>query len=164
MCIIEEKSLVEGEKNMDTYKTINDVLVHLFNEIWELEGKAIITEEYQDISNNDMHIIEAIGLGKGKNMSAIAKKLNITLGSLTTSMNSLVKKKYVVRIRSEEDRRVVYIRLTEKGERAYRHHEEFHTQMTQAVVDKLSEEEIPVLLKTLHGLSEFFRNYHEQQS
>ncbi|EEA82873.1 hypothetical protein CLONEX_01217, partial [[Clostridium] nexile DSM 1787] len=64
---------------------------HLFNEIWELEEKAIITEEYKDISNNDMHIIEAIGLGKGNNMSAIAKKLNITVGSLTTSMNSLVK-------------------------------------------------------------------------
>ena len=147
---------------MDTYKTINDVLVHLFHEIWELEGEAIITEEYRDISNNDMHIIEAIGLGEGKNMSAIAKKLNITVGSLTTSMNSLVNKKYAVRIRSEEDRRVVYIRLTEKGERAYHHHEDFHTQMTQAVVDKLTEEEMPVLLKTLNGLSEFFRNYHEQ--
>ena len=73
---------------MNAYETINDILVHLFNEIWELEEKAIITEEYKDISNNDMHIIEAIGLGKGNNMSAIAKKLNITVGSLTTSMNS----------------------------------------------------------------------------
>ena len=70
---------------MNAYETINDILVHLFNEIWELEEKAIITEEYKDISNNDMHIIEAIGLGKGNNMSAIAKKLNITVGSLTTS-------------------------------------------------------------------------------
>ena len=85
---------------MNAYETINDILVHLFNEIWELEEKAIITEEYKDISNNDMHIIEAIGLGKGNNMSAIAKKLNITVGSLTTSMNSLVNKKYAVRIRS----------------------------------------------------------------
>ena len=75
---------------MNAYETINDILVHLFNEIWELEEKAIITEEYKDISNNDMHIIEAIGLGKGNNMSAIAKNLNITVGSLTTSMISLV--------------------------------------------------------------------------
>ena len=52
--------------------------------------------------------------------------------------------------------RVVYIRLTKKGEKAYRHHEEFHTQMTQAVVDKLTEEEIPVLLKTLNGLFRVF--------
>ena len=102
---------------MDAYRAINEILVHLFNEIWELEGKAVITEEYKDITNNDMHIIEAVGLGEGNNMSAIAKKLKITVGSLTTSMNSLVNKKYVVRERSSQDRRVVNIRLTKKGER-----------------------------------------------
>ena len=134
---------------MNTYETINDILVHLFNEIWELEEKAIITEEFKDITNNDMHIIEAIGCGDGTPMSAIAKKMNVTAGTLTTSMN-----------RSEEDRRVVYIKLTEKGKRAYEHHAQFHHQMTDAVIKKLNEKEIPVLLKTLEGLSEFFRNYH----
>ena len=145
---------------MNTYETINDILVHLFNEIWELEEKAIITEEFKDITNNDMHIIEAIGLGEGSPMSASAKKMNVTAGTLTTSMNSLVNKKYAVRERSEEDRRVVYIKLTEKGKKAYEHHAQFHHQMTEAVIKKLNEEEIPVLLKTLEGLSEFFRNYH----
>ena len=29
---------------MTTFEKINDVLVHLFQEIWELEEKAIITE------------------------------------------------------------------------------------------------------------------------
>lgn len=144
---------------MDTYRAINDILVHLFNEIWELEEKAIITDEYKDITNNDMHIIEAIGLGEGNNMSTIARKLNITVGSLTTSMNSLVKKNYAERLRSEEDRRVVYIRLTEKGVRAYHHHEDFHKKMTEAVVAALDQEEITVLVKTLDSLAEFFRSY-----
>ena len=156
------KIVIEKRKrstDLDTYKAINDILVHLFNEIWELEEKAIITEEYKDITNNDMHIIEAIGLGEGNNMSTIAKKLNITVGSLTTSMNSLVKKKYTERIRSEEDRRVVYIRLTEKGIKAYHHHEEFHKKMTDAVVKALDQEEVPVLVKTLNSLAEFFRSY-----
>ena len=78
---------------MENREVINDVLVHLFNEIMELEEEAIITEEYKDITNNDMHIIEAVGLG-GNKMSDIAARLNITVGSLTTSMNSLVKKGY----------------------------------------------------------------------
>lgn len=99
-------------------EVINDVLVHLFNEIMELEEQAIITEEYKDITNNDMHIIEAVGLG-GNKMSDIAAKLNITVGSLTTSMNSLVKKGYATRERSEQDRRVVFIHLTLKGRKAY---------------------------------------------
>ena len=110
----------------EAYKAINDVLVNLINEIWELEEKAIITEEFKDLTNNDMHVIEAIGLGEGRNMSSIAKKLNITVGTLTTAVNSLVNKKYAVRRRSEEDRRVVFVSLTEKGERAYRHHEDYH--------------------------------------
>ena len=68
---------------MENREVINDVLVHLFNEIMELEEQAIITEEYKDITNNDMHIIEAVGLG-GNKMSDIAAKLNITVGSLTS--------------------------------------------------------------------------------
>ena len=78
---------------MDAYESINKILVHLFNDIWGLEEKAVITEEFKDLTNNDMHIIEAVGLGDGNNMSTIAKKLGITVGSLTTSMNSLVNKK-----------------------------------------------------------------------
>ena len=99
---------------MDAYNTINDILVHLFNEIWELEKKAIITEEFKDITNNDMHIIEAIGVSGKTTMSVVAKKMKITAGSLTTAVNGLVNKKYVMRARGEEDRRVVYIWLTEK--------------------------------------------------
>ena len=147
----------EGAVRMsDVYATINYVLVNLINEIWEVEGKAIITDEFKDITNNDMHVIEAIGLGEGNNMSTIAKKLNITVGSLTTAVNSLVKKGYVDRFRSKEDRRVVYVRLLEN---AYHHHEDYHKQMTQTIVDKLDESEIPVLLKTLDALTGFFTDY-----
>ena len=147
---------------MDAYKTINDILVHLINEIWELEGKAIITEEFKDITNTDMHIMEAIGLGEGNNMSSVAKKLNITVGTLTTAINNLVRKKYVEWYRSDEDRRVVIIKLTDKGIHAYHHHADYHHQMTQAILDKLTEDEIPVLMKTLDGLTEFFHGYSKQ--
>ena len=147
---------------MDNREVINDVLVNLFNEILRLEEEAIITDKYKDISNNDMHIIEAVGLGGG-NMSSIAAKLKITVGSLTTSMNSLVNKRYVERHRSEEDRRVVLVKLTEKGVKAYHHHEDYHRQMTQAILDKLDDTELPVLVKTLDALSEFFTGYSENK-
>lgn len=64
-----------------------------------------------------MHIIEAIGVSGKTTMSVVAKKMKITAGSLTTAVNGLVNKKYVMRARGEEDRRVVYIWLTEKGRR-----------------------------------------------
>lgn len=148
---------------MDIRQTVNDVLVNLFYQIWDLEEKAIITEEYKDLSVNDMHIIEAIGLGEGSNMSTIARRLNITVGSLTTSMNSIVNKQYAVRKRSVSDRRVVFIQLTEKGERAYHHHARFHASMAEAATRKLTEEEVPVMLKMLNSLTDFFYSYQDQK-
>ena len=146
---------------MDTYAALNDVLVNLFRDIMELEEQAIITQEYQDITNNDMHVIEAIGVKEPKNMSTIAKQLSVTVGTLTIAMNSLVKKGYVIRERGKEDRRVVYISLSEKGLRAYSHHEEFHRQMIEAVLENLTEDETESLVKALAKLERWFRRTEE---
>ena len=140
-------------------ETINTMLVKTFHEILELEEKAIITDEFSDISNNDMHIIEAIGLGEGARMSVVAKRLNITVGSLTTSMNSLVNKGYVARSRSEKDRRVVNVYLLEKGIAAYKHHEEFHEKMLDAIMETLSPEELVVWAKSCDRLTHFLKSY-----
>ena len=143
---------------MDTYGTLNEVLVRLFRDIMDIEQQAIITQEFNNITNNDMHVIEAIGIGKPKNMSSIARELSVTVGTLTIAMNSLVKKGYVTRQRGKEDRRVVYISLSEKGIVAYEHHGEFHQKMIDSVVSGLSENEVEVLIKALTKLNHWFRS------
>ena len=140
---------------------INDVLVNLFNEIMDIEQKSIITEEFKDITNNDMHIIEAIGMNEPKNMSTIAREISVTVGTLTIAMNSLVKKGYVLRERGKEDRRVVYISLTERGRAAYVHHARFHKAMIDSISDELTSEEMELLIKTLTKLNKWFRNWQE---
>ena len=146
---------------MDSYNTINEVLVKLFNEIMHIEEKAIITEEFKDISNNDMHIIEAIGKEEPKNMSTIAKSLSVTVGTLTIAINNLVKKGYVSRVRSEEDRRVGLISLSEKGDKAYDHHKRFHEEMVEATLEGLNKSETEVLVRALQNLSNFFKGYRK---
>lgn len=147
---------------MDIYATLNDVLVNLFRDIMSLEEQAIITPEFQDITNNDMHVIEAIGLEEPKNMSTIAKVLSVTVGTLTIAMNSLVKKGYVIRERGVEDRRVVYISLSEKGRKAYLHHQEFHRRMIDAILKDLTADETESLVKALAKLEHWFRRYEEK--
>lgn len=146
---------------MDTYKTLNEVLVNLFRDVMDIEQKAIITEEFQDITNNDMHIIEAIDMNEPKNMSTIAREISVTVGTLTIAMNSLVKKGYVLRERGKEDRRVVYISLTERGRAAYVHHARFHKAMIDSISDELTSEEMELLIKTLTKLDKWFRNWQE---
>lgn len=144
---------------MNHYETINDVLVNLFNDILDIEEKALITSEYKDISVKDMHIIEAIGMNESRNMSTVAKAISVTVGTLTIAVNNLVKKGYVRRTRSEEDRRVVLISLSDKGKRAYLHHKTFHDKMVLAVLKDLNHEETESLTRALAKLQKFFRSY-----
>ncbi|HEY9574951.1 MAG TPA: MarR family transcriptional regulator [Lachnospiraceae bacterium] len=146
-----------------SYDTIEDLLVNLFNDIMRIEEKAIITQDFKDITNNDMHIIDAIGIDEAKNMSTIAKSLGVTVGTLTIAINALVKKGYTHRIRSEVDRRVVLISLTEKGKKAYAHHKAFHKDMVDATVEGLLEEEKVLLTESLSRLVTFFRDYEKRE-
>lgn len=135
---------------------LNEMLVNLFNHVMDVEGKAVITEEFKDISNNDMHIIEAIGIEEPRNMSEIAKRMSVTVGTLTTNMNGLEKKGYIIRERSSEDKRVVFITLTERGRKAFFHHRDFHKQMIKSVVVGLDDDEKRLLYKCLVKLDNFF--------
>ena len=109
-----------------------------------------------------MHVIEAIGMREPKNMTAVARSLMVTTGTLTIAVNGLVKKGFVERSRSEEDRRVVLVSLTDKGRKAYVSHQRFHEEMVEAVTDELSDAEQIVLEKALSRLNRFFRE--KQQS
>ena len=87
-------------------RVLNELLVNLFHNVMDAEAKAVITEEFKDITNNDIHILEAIGIEEPKSMSRIAGELHVTVGTLTTNMNSLEKKGYLERNRSTQDKRV----------------------------------------------------------
>ena len=142
---------------MDINSTLNEMLVRLFRNINVIEERALRTEEYKNMTANDMHVIEAIGMEEQKNMTSVARSLDVTTGTLTISVNNLVKKGYVDRVRSEQDRRVVLISLSEKGKKAYLHHQKFHDKMIDAVVEELTEEEEEVLEKALVKLNHFFK-------
>ena len=148
---------------MNTREVVNDVLVNLFKEILELEEIALIKGEFSDASVNDMHIIEAIGNDEPRSMSMIAKSLNITVGTLTTNMNSLEEKKYILRERSKTDKRVVLVSLTEKGRKAFFHHRDFHRRMIHSIVKDLEEDEMKVLIRCLHNLTKFFDEQNKKK-
>ncbi len=141
---------------MDVKSAINRVLVRLFRRINVLEEKAICKDEFKNITLNEAHVIEAIGESGESNMTAVAKALDVTTGTLTISVNSLVRKGLVNRERSEEDRRVVLVSLTEKGRELNRLHTQFHDRMISEITDKLDEEEIRTLARALDKLNDFF--------
>lgn len=145
------------------YSTLNELLVKLFNDILQIEEQALKNDEFQNLSITEVHVIEAIGLTKERNMSAVARDLDITIGTLTIAINNLLRKGYVNRTRSDEDRRIVLISLTEKGEKAYKHHALFHDEMINTTISKLSDEEMKVLISALENINGYFKEKYNLQ-
>jgi DNA-binding MarR family transcriptional regulator len=138
-------------------KVLNELLVETFNDILQIEQKALKDGVLNDLSITEVHTLEAIGMYGSRTMSEVAQDLNITVGTLTSAINKLVKKEYVERQRGEEDRRAVMIALTRKGKLAYRIHEKFHQDMIEKTINGLTKEEEKVLVKSLEKLNRFFK-------
>lgn len=142
--------------------TLNELLVKLFKDLLEIESRSLITEEFSDITCNDMHIIEAVGIEEPRNMKTVASLMSVTTGTLTKAIESLSEKGYVTRKRSTEDKRVVMIRLTDRGRRVYYHHEQFHRQMIKNIAAEMNQQEAEVLIYALAKLVDYFQlNYYD---
>ena len=78
-----------------TTAVINRLLVQLFNDVLQIEESSLRNGEISDISMTEIHTIEAIGMYTEKTMSEVAQSLKITVGTLTTAINKLIRKEYV---------------------------------------------------------------------
>ena len=140
------------QKRMSILKSSSEfkvILVKLFNDILDYEESVLRASEFKDLTNNDIHVIRAIGMNEKKNMSMIAKELAVTIGTLTISINSLVRKGYVIKERSEKDKRVVFVNLSSKGEAAFSRNEELYDQMVNSMLEDLEDNEMDILMKSL---------------
>ncbi len=147
---------------MTADETLNELLVKLFKDIMEIEGRCLVCEEFGGITYNDFHVIEAIGIKEPKNMTDIARLLGVTTGTLTKAVAGLVDKGYVCRERSKHDRRVIWVSLTERGRKAYAHHEGFHRKMISEAKGQLNEQETTILIYSLAKLIDYFRDEYKE--
>lgn len=134
---------------------INDYLVDIFNRILVIEENTLRSSQFNDCTLKEVHTIDIIGRYKSVTPSDIAKELMITLGTVTTSLNKLEKKGYIVRTRSSEDRRVVYLGLTKRGRIIYHLHKKFHRIMIDRILKGMDDKELIALENGLVNLHQF---------
>lgn len=90
-----------------------------------------------------------------KTATEVANELHLTPGTLTSTIDRLVKKGYVERIRGLDDRRVIRLGLTKKGRVMYRAHDAFHHKMVEGFLKDISPEEMKIVEKAIRNLEDF---------
>lgn len=137
-------------------KIINELLVEIFNRILAIEGQNLKDKGIK-LSMSEVHVLEAIELSEEPTMSNIAKRLGITIGSLTTAINTLYQKGYVSRERDPEDRRKVVVGLLPKAKEVLVEHDAFHEEMIDSVFEDMEIAKDQLLIESLDKLSSYFK-------
>lgn len=91
----------------------------LVNLLWEeciQNLNSLLTEEeVNKFSNNDYYYLLVIHSLQKPNFSQIAEKLSLTKPAVSAIIRKLINMNLVEKLQSNEDKRIYYVELTEKG-------------------------------------------------
>lgn len=153
---------MEADSYMSKVKDLlNELLVTAFNYITNIEGSTI-KQMGVNLSMNEVHIIEAIKETKIPTMTNVANRLLITVGSLTTAIDKLVQKGYVIRLPEENDRRKVILQLSPKSEEVIKIHSLFHNEMIDNAIKDLKITDDSDLIPLFENLVTYFHHKYEE--
>lgn len=117
--------------------------------------KGIFTRRFPGSQSNILFLLERNGR---KRMSELADSLHLTPGAVTTASDKLIENGYIARIRDEQDRRVVYLEMTDKGRTALTELQNEGRKAMKLVFSHLSESELEHLIKTFEQASKNVNN------
>lgn len=119
-----QKELSKEDKVL--YKQLCEAFDFVVNMGNVIEDRTMDRKLIPDLALGELHVIETVNKNNNKPMTLIARKEHVTVGALTTCVNRLVQKGYLLRTRDEMDQRVILLSVTQKGKKVLKAHDKFH--------------------------------------
>lgn len=102
--------------------------------------------QHTNLGHQDLRIVEHLGKSGPQMMRSLAEHLGLAVNSMTSLIDHLEQKGIVHRMRSEVDRRVINVALTETGQTTFQTASHAKFQFHQAVLSALTDDEQEILL------------------
>ncbi len=140
-------------------KSLNYLLVDTYGAIQQVEEWKVKKNKHLNLTISELHLMETVGKygDEGGTISDIANDLSYTLPSITVAINKLEKKGYVLKRKSSDDKRMVYVSLTKMGNKIDNVHRYIHMKIAKEIAKELEPEEQEILLKGLKKVNDFFK-------
>ncbi|MCP4727574.1 MAG: MarR family transcriptional regulator [bacterium] len=148
------------KKALELHSSLNILTEEIYR-----QSQSFFSTEMANYSATEINIWKILGI-KGKcKMRDISSILKIPNSTTTSIVDRMVKNEIVERSRSEEDRRVVFISLTEKGNKNWKMVLEQIINVYEYMLSLLSDEDQDELLRLFKKMNEqFFKNREGQSS
>lgn len=151
----------------DSGSLLNRFFVDNFNNILRWEQRVLSGALDGVLSISEFHVIESVMLAMetGENtMGEVARRLGVTVGTLTTAVKTLARKGFLLREKGDSDRRTVWLLPTNAAREANSVHSEFHRQMVSGIADCLDHNQLDALASGLAVLGNWFRSMEREQN
>lgn len=99
----------------------------------------------------------------GIKLSTLSKTLNLAPPTVTPMINSLEESGFIIRVGSKQDRRVVFIQLTEMGQTFLNEKEKHFKPNIQALVEYLGQEDTKELIRLVRKTANFLEQFKENE-
>lgn len=123
-------------------------LARTHNDVFEKLEKNI---QSFGLNTSEFGVLEMLYHKGEQPVQKVAEKILVTSGTITYVINKLEKKELVVRKKSEKDKRIFYINLTEEGEKLiseiFDDHKQFIDKLFNGLDNKYKKELLKNLLK-----------------
>lgn len=107
-----------------------------------------------EVSRQEGRAVIVLGRKGPTIMSDLARILNLALSTATNTIDKLVAKELVERGRVDEDRRIVQVGLSEKGQRLYESFLECQLAMGRSMLEALSPGEREIFLELMAKMTQ----------
>lgn len=122
-----------------------EIIAKLSLEIGRMEESAKEQFNFNELTLTQMNYLETINNLQNPNLTELAREMNLTKPTVKVAIDKLIEKDFIVRVKSDEDRRSAHLHLTVKGKVINHMHDFAHKQMAELIASKLNDEEINVL-------------------
>jgi DNA-binding MarR family transcriptional regulator len=127
---------------MELERLLNEISILVSDETRKIKRASFDEKELSGISLNHFYYMVAVARLEHPTFSSIAQALNVTKSSATVMINKLIAQDYLYKIQSNEDRRVYYVYLKEKGKLLVEAEKLAYKNITIKITSFLSKEEL----------------------
>jgi len=133
-------------------KDLRDVVQDIMYQFRVVDG-ACANGPHADLSTQELRLLEHLGDRGPRMMRELAEFLLLAVNSVTSTVDNMEAKGLVRRKRSEEDRRVIEVELTEHGRAVYADAVQAKLRFLRCLLAALTEEEQEIYMVLMRKIA-----------
>ncbi len=130
--------------------SLNELINIILNRSEQLEEQLKQNSDLVNLTNKQLNCIEIIHEAVNPTLTEVAMQLNTSKASASVMVDRLAENGYLMKVKSDSDRRSAHMHLTDKGNRAAHIHVDLHSQFADMLITDLTDSEREILIVLLN--------------